>query len=72
VDGANLRQWLDARHPKSHQIAELVAHMAEAIHHAHEQGVIHRDLKPANVLVDVDGRPHINRLRFGKNGLDTT
>lgn len=37
-------------------VAALVRKAAEALHHAHEQGVIHRDVKPGNLLVDRDGK----------------
>jgi tetratricopeptide (TPR) repeat protein len=38
------------------RIAAMIADVADALHHAHEQGVTHRDIKPANLLVSADGR----------------
>jgi tetratricopeptide (TPR) repeat protein len=40
-----------------------LAQVCDAVHHAHEHGVIHRDLKPGNILVEETGQPKV--LDFG-------
>lgn len=41
------------------QIVSLVRKVCQAVHHAHQNGIIHRDLNPANILIDERGEPHV-------------
>ena len=55
----------------------MFAELAEALHVAHQAGVVHRDVKPSNLLLDQDGLLHITdfgvaRLMDGGHGMTQT
>jgi tetratricopeptide (TPR) repeat protein len=63
VRGATLDDWLQGQKLTSREASELCAKIADALQHAHDQGVVHRDLKPANVIIDGNSEPHL--MDFG-------
>ena len=59
IDGIDLAtRLLESRLPRQ-EVVDLAATVAEALHHAHKQGLVHRDIKPANILLDKSGKPFI-------------
>ncbi len=59
VDGTDLAATLKRSRLTIHDAVELVATVAEALHHAHKQGLVHRDIKPGNLLLDQNGQPYV-------------
>ncbi len=37
-------------------VARIGTHVADALQHAHEIGIIHRDIKPSNLMLDTQGK----------------
>ncbi len=74
VQGEPLDRWLAGRPaPTARDEIEfrlrLFRKICDAVHYAHQRGVIHRDLKPSNIVVvpgaDPDAEPEIKVLDFG-------
>ncbi len=70
IDGESLedqlRSFRDGEGLSTRQAAEVMAVVADTVHHAHSLGVIHRDLKPGNVLIDRKGIPHVADFGLAK------
>ena len=66
IDGISLAQLMREGPQDSKHAARYLETIAEAIHVAHENGILHRDLKPGNVLIDDDDEPHVTDFGLAK------
>jgi RNA polymerase sigma factor (sigma-70 family) len=65
IDGQDLARLLSATGPMPlPRAATIVIAVAEALHYAHQQGVVHGDVKPANILVTNDSRVFLTDFGF--------
>ena len=66
VPGIPITDYCDRNLLGFHERLTLFQQVCQAVHHAHQKGVIHRDLKPSNVLVMLqDGVPVPKVIDFG-------
>ena len=49
-------QRINERRAYFRSVARLAIQVCDALHYAHQEGVVHRDIKPSNLLLDQHGR----------------
>ncbi|MGB7848855.1 MAG: protein kinase [Candidatus Acidiferrum sp.] len=63
IEGQSLSDLLTAKGLSMETVSRYGAHIADALAHAHDRGIVHRDLKGSNVMVTPEGRVKV--LDFG-------
>jgi len=66
VDGLPITDYCDQEKLSIEERLVLFLDVCDAVHHAHQKGVIHQDIKPSNILVsNHDGKPVPKIIDFG-------
>jgi eukaryotic-like serine/threonine-protein kinase len=55
IDPSTFSSASDSSSRYARAVAQAGVQVAEAIQHAHDQGILHRDIKPSNLLMDLHG-----------------
>ena len=66
VTGVSITEYCDKNSLRTKERLDLFIQVCNAIHHAHQKGIIHRDIKPTNIMVaQHEGKPVPKVIDFG-------
>lgn len=65
IEGQDIREYCRSHDLTAETMLNLVVQLCDALHYAHEKGVVHRDLKPSNILVTGEENPKVKIIDFG-------
>lgn len=62
VKGMPINEHCDWQNLNIEERLKLFLQVCDAIHHAHQKGIIHRDIKPSNILVSIMGKRTVPKV----------
>ncbi|MHC4558858.1 MAG: tetratricopeptide repeat protein, partial [Planctomycetota bacterium] len=66
VEGLTITKYCDEHRLPIRERLNLFLKVCQAVHHAHQKGIIHRDIKPSNIIVSIqNGQPVPKVIDFG-------
>lgn len=69
--GGSLLDVLNQKSPNTRQAVEWIITASEAVHFAHQRGILHRDIKPGNLLFDQDNAIYVADFGVAKTQFST-
>jgi len=67
IKGRPLDEVIEGKSLGVKSAAKAIIQVAEALHHAHEKGIVHRDVKPSNLILAKGGRIYITDFGIARD-----